>query len=300
MKNQITHSKSLIHAVTAVFAAWKKIHHYFQSEELDVVQKSDGPATVADRLADQSIIETLTKLDPEAGFLTEESENNKERLRKKRVWIIDPIDGTTEFMKGSPEFAMHVASVVRDGDNSGSKWELEAGIVFIPVTGELFFAQKGYGAYLKNFNPEDIISRDFEAQDIADYLSNATKQMVTDAAKIDESTVVVSKSNSTQRLNKAINSVPFGKVMRKGSLGVKVMEVVRGEADLYLHTETNLCKEWDLCAPQIILEEAGGFVTQLNQDRPVYNKPKVESMQGVVASNQSCHENVIKALDGVI
>jgi len=289
----------LQHAVTAAISAWQQIHHYFKSDDLDVFQKSDGPATAADRLADKLIIETLQKLDPEAGFLTEESEDNLERLEKNRVWIIDPIDGTTEFMKGSPEFAMHIGAVEKAAD-SADDWKPILGVVFIPMTGELFFAQKNQGAYLKKLNAKEIIKSEFELVSIDALLAEAELQKVSDVKLIDDTTVVVSKSNSTKRLNSVVDQVSFGKVMRKGSLGVKVMEVVRQNADVYLHTELNLCKEWDLCAPQVILEEAGGHVTVLNGKSPVYNKPVIESMQGVVASNESCHDNVLEAVNKVL
>ncbi|HEX9628817.1 MAG TPA: 3'(2'),5'-bisphosphate nucleotidase CysQ [Pyrinomonadaceae bacterium] len=240
---------------------------------LDIQQKADAddrePVTQADKLANEIIVKRLAREFPEDGILAEESIDTERRLGKSRVWMIDPLDGTTGFIDGNGDFAVQIGLA----ENS----VCVLGVVYQPLTGVLYRAVRGGGAWVERPEAEPERAR----------VSN----------RIDLSTMrlAASRSHRSPRMDKVVQKFGVKQEVRRGSVGIKVGLIVEQQCDLYVHLSPRT-KQWDTCAPEIILQEAGGKLTDLF-GRPLrYNSPEVQNRNGIVASNGVAHQEVIDAL----
>jgi 3'(2'), 5'-bisphosphate nucleotidase len=227
----------------------------------------DEPVTAADRAADALISVGLCKAFPDDGLLTEESDDDLSRLDKERVWIVDPLDGTTEFIRETGEFAVQIALTM-----SGQP---VLGVVYQPAKGRLFHAVQGRGAY-------EI----FRGQTSRLHVSTEP-----DPAKM---CLVASRAHYSPLVELARQALGIKSVNRMGSVGLKVGLVARAACDLYL--ATTVSKEWDICAPHTLLLEAGGLLTNLCGQSLVYNKADVTECTGLIASNGLAHAEIVDAL----
>jgi len=225
------------------------------------------PVTKADHAADDLIVAGLRTAFPGDGLLTEESPDDGSRLAKERVWIVDPLDGTSEFINETGEFAVQIALAV------GGQPVL--GVVFQPVRDRLFYALQGQGA----LQVHDGQTGRLHVSTVADPANMC---------------LVASRSHYSLFIEAARQALGISTVNRLGSVGLKVSLVARGECDLYL--ATTVSKEWDLCAPHALLLEAGGVLTNLCGDPLRYNKPDVNECQGLVASNGLAHAQIVETL----
>lgn len=230
-------------------------------------KSGDEPVTAADRAADRLIVTGLSKAFPDDGLLTEESEDDLSRLDKSRVWIVDPLDGTTEFIAETAEFAVQIALAVAG--------QPVLGVVYQPAKRQLFHAVRGCGAYA---------------------VSDGQKTSLQVSSKPDpaQMCLVASRSHYSSFIEAARQALGIKSVQRVGSVGLKVGLVARGACDLYL--ATTVAKEWDMCAPHILLSEAGGVLTNLCGESIVYNKPDVAECKGLVASNGLAHTQIVDTL----
>ncbi len=240
---------------------------------LDIQQKADAddrePVTQADKLANEIIVKRLAREFPEDGILAEESIDTERRLGKSRVWMIDPLDGTTGFIDGNGDFAVQIG-LAENG-------VCVLGVVYQPLTGVLYRAVRGGGAWVERPEAEPERAR----------VSN----------RIDLSTMrlAASRSHRSPRMDKVVQKFGVKQEVRRGSVGIKVGLIVEQQCDLYVHLSPRT-KQWDTCAPEIILQEAGGKLTDLF-GRPLrYNSPEVQNRNGIVASNGVAHQEVIDAL----
>ena len=254
-------------AVRLARQAGKAIMECYQ-EDLPVERKAKNePVTAADRIADGLISAGLRAAFPSDGLLTEESEDDLSRLDKERVWIVDPLDGTTEFIGRTGEFAVQIALSINA--------EPVLGVVYQPIKGQLFHAVQGQGAY---------------------HVCNGKKVRLGVSAVSEPANMrlVASRSHYTGFVEAARQSLGISTVNRVGSVGLKVALVARGVCDLYL--ATTISKEWDICAPHALLIEAGGILTNLCGEPLVYNKPDVAECLGLAASNGQAHAWIVDAL----
>ena len=206
---------------------------------------------------------------PGDGILAEESSDSEHRLDKNRVWLIDPMDGTKNFIARDGDFAVQIGLAVNG--------ESVAGVVYQPVRGVLYRAAFEGGAWMES-----------EAR-IAVRLW-ATKQ--TDPA---EMILASSRSHRSPRMERVVGAFGFKDEMRRGSVGVKIGLIAEQQADLYLHLSPST-KQWDTCAPEIILVEAGGRLTDLFGQPIRYNGIRIDNRNGIVATNGAAHEMVIENL----
>jgi 3'(2'), 5'-bisphosphate nucleotidase len=234
-----------------------------------VVDRKDGrePVTAADREADALIIDGLLAAFPNDGLLTEESKDDRSRLERERVWIVDPLDGTTEFIAATGEFAVQIALAM------GGYPVL--GIVYQPAKGRLFYAVQGQGAYQT-------------------YEGRTTRMRVSATSEPARMCLVASRSHYSPFVEAARRALDIQEVNRVGSVGLKVSLVARAACDLYL--ATTVSKEWDLCAPHALLLEAGGVLTNLCGEPLVYNKPDVNECRGLIGSNGLAHDRIVETL----
>ena len=242
------------------------LSHYRQGVAVDR-KAADEPVTVADRAADALIRAGLAQAFPGDGLLTEESEDDRTRLDRERVWIVDPLDGTTEFIAETGEFVVQIALTVAGAP--------VLGVVYQPTTGREYLALKGQGAY---------------------HLFDGRQERlwVSDIDEVVRMRLVASRSHYSPFVQDARRELGIEAVTRMGSVGLKVGEIVRARCDLYVGTSA--VKEWDLCAPHVVLLEAGGILTDLCGQTPVYNKPELAPCQGVIASNGRAHGVILDTL----
>jgi 3'(2'), 5'-bisphosphate nucleotidase len=225
------------------------------------------PVTAADRAADDLIAAGLHDAFPGDGLLTEESDDDLSRLEKERVWIVDPLDGTTEFIGETGEFAVQIALSIAGYP--------ALGVVYQPVRERMFYAEQGRGAYQLTDGPPLRLHVSAESE---------PAQMC----------LVASRSHYSPFLERARLALGIEVVDRVGSVGLKVGLLARGVCDLYL--ATTVAKEWDLCAPHALLLEAGGVLTNLCGEPLVYNKADVVECRGLIGSNGRVHQQIVDTL----
>ena len=213
--------------------------------------------TSADKRTEKILIEELQKAHPEYGIVTEETGIiNKSNIRNR--WIIDPIDGTMNFMNGIPQFAI---SIAYEEEN-----EIKCGVIFNPIMNEMFIAEKGNGAYLNNSRIR--VSKKKKIKD-ALIVTGGPKGASKIKEKIFSEYINVSKNVSNVR--------------KFGSAALDMAYVACGRFDGYWQRELNY---WDIAAGIIILKEAGGFVDFFEEDNNLPLK------RNVLATNSNIHKEL--------
>lgn len=240
---------------------------------LDVEQKNedDGsePVTQADRIANELIVSGLQREFPGDGILAEESVDTKRRLGKSRVWMVDPLDGTNGFIAGNGDFAVQIG-LAEEG-------EVIVAVVYAPLSGVLYRAVRGEGTWIERpeLEPE--------------------RAHVSDRRELAEMRLAASRSHRSPRMNKVVQRFGFREEVQRGSVGIKIGLLIEQQCDVYIHLSPRT-KQWDTCAPQLILTEAGGRMTDLFGDPLNYNVPDVQNRNGLVASNGASHDQIIEML----
>jgi 3'(2'), 5'-bisphosphate nucleotidase len=237
-------------------------------EKIGVDQQTE-PVTVADHIANELIVGGLKHEFPDDGILAEESVDTARRLTKSRAWMIDPLDGTNGFIARDGDFAVQIGLVV-DG-------QVVLGVVYQPVPDVLYRAIRGSGAWIER----------------SGYPTVAAK--VSDQTNVSLMRLAASRTHRSPRMDKVVQALQVKEEVRRGSVGVKVGLIIEQQCDLYVHLSSRT-KQWDTCAPQIILTEAGGRCTDLFGGPLLYNTPDVQNRNGLVASNGIAHEVVIEIL----
>ncbi|HZH34771.1 MAG TPA: 3'(2'),5'-bisphosphate nucleotidase CysQ, partial [Pyrinomonadaceae bacterium] len=227
------------------------------------------PVTEADRRASEIIVAGLEENFPHDGILSEEKADTAERLEKRRVWMIDPIDGTRGFINRDGDFAVQIGLTIEG--------ESVLGVVYEPLIERLFWAVKDAGAWLELPAHQPVRLR------------------VSDETRFGNMILAASRSHRSPKMNRIVKEFHFKNEIKRGSVGVKVGLLAMRECDVYIHLSPRT-KQWDTCAPQIILEEAGGLMTDLFGGKIVYNTASVQNYNGVVSSNGAVHEEIINRL----
>lgn len=240
---------------------------------LDIEQKNfdddSEPVTQADRIANELIVTRLQREFPGDGILAEESVDTSRRLDKARVWMVDPLDGTNGFIAGNGDFAVQIG-LAKNG-------EPIVAVVYQPSTGVLYRAIHGEGTWIERPQCEPERAR----------VSNHTN--------VSEMRLAASRSHRSSRMNKVVQRFGFREEVQRGSVGIKIGLLVEEQCDVYIHLSPRT-KQWDTCAPQLILTEAGGRMTDLFGEPLNYNVPDVQNRNGLVASNGACHDRIIATL----
>jgi 3'(2'), 5'-bisphosphate nucleotidase len=237
---------------------------------LAVDRKAEGePVTQADREADALITEGLRSAFPGDGLLSEEAVDDGSRLIKQRVWMVDPIDGTKDFVRGESGFAIMVGLIVGDRPILG--------VVYQPIGDRLYYATRGQGAFFVD-GGEPV--RPLKVSDITE--PSAIR-------------MVASKSHRDESIDRVRAALHIHDELNVGSVGLKVGLIARAERDLYVST-TSRSKRWDVCGPEAILVEAGGRLSDMTGALIDYRSQEIANRRGIVASNGLVHERVIERL----
>ena len=236
-------------ATRAAEEAGRIIRTLFKGK-FDVHEKSkNNPVTSADIEANHKIREIIQGRFPDDGWLSEEDQDDTRRLQSSRVWIVDPIDGTKEFIEGVPQFAVSIG-LVEDG-------RPKVGVVYNPVENRLYQAAAGEGARL-----------------------NGERIFVNSRQNIQGALLLVSRS---EPLRKFQVFVDLCEIQSVGSIAFRLAKVGGGEGDGTL-TFRNI-HEWDICAGALIVEEAGGKVIDGSGKALLFNGRDAK-YHGIVAANQ--------------
>lgn len=257
--------------IKLVRKAGEKISEIYQRAP-KVYEKEDGSVvTQADLASQRIILSGLRKYG--YGFLSEESRDDLSRLKKEKIWIIDPLDGTRDFLDRTDQFSIMVALIYER--------EPILGVVYQPVGDKMYFAEKGNGAYVKE-DGEPL--RKLEASNVT-YLSDAC--------------MVVSRSHLSDCERSFLAGNKVSRINYVGSIGVKLGLIAEGKADSYISFSNKTC-QWDICAPEIVLKEAGGEVTDLKGEHFIYNRPQIRNLNGIIAGNKAIHGEIIRKLQHLV
>jgi len=250
--------KELSAMMKAALDAEIKIKEVYETNFKVEIKSDDSPVTAADKGADQLIRAELSRQFPTYAFLTEESKDDKARLRNDYVFIVDPVDGTKEFVSRNGEFCTNIALSYRH--------EAVVGVINIPMQNVLYYAVKGQGAYRleKGKAPVRIF-----------------------VSKRDDRLIVVKSISFFNEDEKALIEKHRDRIAEIRPLGaaLKFCAIAEGTADLSYRESPNT-KEWDIAAGTIILKEAGGYILKHDLTEYSFNRDDVYNKEGYVLANK--------------
>ena len=243
---------------------------------------SEDPVTFADLKVNELIIQGINHKykDIDWEILSEENvkiESKKINTSGDWIWVLDPLDGTKDFIQGTSNYAMHLSL--------NYKQKPYIGFVLIPEMDELWI-----------FNGEKVWAEKRNGSIIKPKLfkNKSLKEMV----------IVTSKNHRNVLLRKLIEKIGFNKITIMGSIGCKITSILRGESDIYicLSLPGKSCpKDWDFAAPEAILKAAGGAITNLDNEELSYGKSNFEQGGIIVASNNNfMHESICLEIKEII
>jgi 3'(2'), 5'-bisphosphate nucleotidase len=232
----------------------------------------DEPVTEADRAASTLIVDRLQAAFPDDVVLSEEIPDDRSRLGRARVWMVDPIDGTRDFVMGDVGFAVMIGLCV-DGRPA-------VGAVAQPLSRKLYGGVAGQGSWL-------------EGPDGARRTLRTSSLAAAPGIRL-----VASKSHRTNRIDAVRRALQIDDELNIGSVGLKIGLVAEAARDLYIYPGVRT-KIWDSCGPEAILVGAGGRVSDMQGTPLVYDCPDLENRRGIVASNGPLHDYVIETLAAI-
>ena len=248
--------------------------HGFETEHKLGADNHSEPVTIADREASRIIVDGLAAAFSDDGILSEEEiDDLDQRLTKRRVWIIDPIDGTAGFVKHDGDFGVQIG-LAEDGVPI-------VGVVYLPLHDVLTFAARGEGAFLvRNGGASERIR-------------------VSEVNTFSDLKLAMSRNHASPRMSRIIEHFGFASIVRRGSVGLKVGLIADRTCDIYIHPSPRT-KLWDTCAPQVILEEAGGRFTDLFGFEMRYDGADLQNRNGILATNGVSHDAAVEHLKPIL
>lgn len=248
-------------AETAAREAGRAILKYYKKTYNVCDKGADSPVTSADLESNQVLRDRLLRAFPDFGWLSEESADAPDRLGCPTLWVVDPLDGTRDFILGTDEFAVSVG-LVRDGRPI-------LGVIYIPPLDLLYAAARGHGAHL-----------------------NGTRIVPSAQSNVSEARLIVSRSECERDgLSEVLRKVNVRHIDYVGSAALKMARVAAGKADAYVTLTPK--NEWDFCAGEAILNEAGGRVTDGRGEAFRYNR-KQTRVSNLTASNGPLHDALLE------
>jgi 3'(2'), 5'-bisphosphate nucleotidase len=230
------------------------------------MKPGDEPVTVADRTASEMILRGLAAAFPTDPVISEELPAGSGLLKRSRLWLVDPIDGTKDFIKGGDGFAVMIGLVIDHRP--------VLGVVHQPTIDRTFYATPA-GAFVTH--------------------AGETKPLaVSDVAAAADARLVASASHRTADIDRVKTELGIAEEMNVGSVGVKLCLIAMGVRDLYVNPSAKT-KSWDTCAPEAILASAGGRLSDLFGD-PIEYRDELAHRRGLVASNGHLHAEVVAKL----
>jgi 3'(2'), 5'-bisphosphate nucleotidase len=242
----------------AALDAEKKIKEIYQTAFAVEIKSDNSPVTAADKGADEMIRKELHHSFPEYGLLTEESKDDPSRLQKENIFIVDPVDGTKEFVARNGEFTTNIALA--------HQHEVVAGVINVPLKDVMYFAIKGQGAYKQEKGKEPV------------------RIHVSD--KLEHLTALRSRSFFAPA-EQALLDKHADKIAGVLTLGaaLKFCAIAEGKAEISYRLSQGT-KEWDIAAGTIILKEAGGLILKPDGSEYAFNREDVYNREGYMLMNR--------------
>jgi 3'(2'), 5'-bisphosphate nucleotidase len=258
LENELEVAKDL-----AVRAGAILLEHYSEATQVEWKGKND-PVTAADRAASRFIVDELRSRFSDDAVLSEEEKDNLARLKNPRLWVIDPMDGTKEFIARRPEFSVMIGLAVEG--------IARLGVVYQPIDGKLYFGAQGQGAGMTHAGATRVLRVSAENE-------------------FSRATMALSRSHLSSQTEAIRRQLGIEQTIQTGSIGLKVGLIAESRADVYVQGRgTSL---WDTCGPEAILHEAGGRMTDASGAPLRYDIAEVRNLQGVIATNGVLHDRVI-------
>ena len=243
-------------------------------KKIEILQNKNinDPVTSADLEVNELIINRINHKYQNVNWeiLSEENFkiNNHNNKNAEWLWVLDPLDGTKDFLQGTGNYAMHLALNYKNRPFIG--------VVLIPEKNELWLAH-GEKIWCEGRN------------------GNIQNKNISKTNILQEMTIVTSKNHRNEKLKTLIEKINFKKIIEMGSIGCKVASILRGESDIYLSLSLpgkTSPKDWDLAAPEAILNAAGGSITNINSKALIYGRSDLQHPGIIIATNNK--QNHIK------
>lgn len=267
----VDYTRELAVATAAAQQAGVELLRYFRGE-LKVERKADAsPVTAADRASEAVVLGALREAFPDDGILSEEqASGHRAWTAHRRCWVVDPLDGTRDFIEGREGFSVMIGLLV------DAKPTL--GVVHQPVVGRTYRYAPGAGA------------------DVLDAEGRSTPLSPSTRVPPEPIRLVASYSHRSPKVGEAKALLGIEDELMVGSVGVKIGLIASDQRDLYLNPDGH-CKLWDTCAPEAIIVGAGGRMTDFSGQPLVYDDPaRLRLDAGIIASNGACHDVVVERL----
>ncbi|MBD2313466.1 3'(2'),5'-bisphosphate nucleotidase CysQ [Desertifilum sp. FACHB-1129] len=243
---------------------------YYRGETLAVEQKKEGPVTAADIAVNRYILDRFKAElgDRDFGYLSEETYKGSQAvIEKPGVWIIDPLDGTRDFIEKTGEYAIHLALI--------ENHRPILSVVALPESDKVYWALRGKGTWVSTRTGQ------------TDPVQVSSKTAIADLG------LVASRTHRDNRLDAILAKLPTKDTQFVGSVGCKIVTIVEQHADIYISLSGKSApKDWDMAAPELILTEAGGKMTHADGSPLQYNTGDVSQWGCIVASNGHCHAEI--------
>lgn len=238
---------------------------YYDADDDDVRSKAGGsPQSAADRASNRFIVQALRERFPNDGLLAEESPDDMRRPGETRVWIVDPLDGTREFLDRIGQFVVQIAF--------SYEGRPVVGVVYQPTTDKSFSGIIGEGAWCEQHGETRTLT-------------------VSGRDRLSTYRCVLSRSHYSDVADDMLNAIGIDSVERIGSVGMKVAALLEQRADVYIHP-SSYTKLWDTAAPEAVLHAAGGTMTDCH-GRPLdYSGKDIKNRNGILASNSVAHKQL--------
>ena len=250
-------------AIKAAQEASNTILEIYQSNYNTFTKSDDSPVTDADLKSNKIINEILS--DTKYSILSEEDTDDQSRLSKDMIWIVDPLDGTSDFIDKTGEFTVMIALI--------QNRKPILGVIAWPTEKTLFVAQKNCGAFRYSNNKWDKIS-------------------VTKINELPKCRTLGSRHHLSNKEKNFIQKIGIEDFSSIGS-SLKVGKISSGEAEAYI-TTTNKMKEWDTAASHCIISEAGGKMTDMLGNELTYNNKNVHHENGILVTNGLIHDKILQ------
>lgn len=256
-------------AASAARAAGAAVLSHYGTAEAEL-KAGGSPVTIADHAASGVIIDRIRAAFPDDSILCEETADDPARLAARRLWIVDPLDGTKEFLAQNGEFSVMIG-LVSDG-------RPVVGVVYLPAVDRLYMAGAGTGAWTE---------------------AEGRRRRLIAGRKGDSLRLVISRSHVDATVEAMCAALPVTERRPSGSVGIKCALIAEGECDLYAHPVPYM-GEWDTCAPEVLLREAGGTVTDCLGEHLRYNKQDPHQPRGILACAPGLLEKVLPVVSAVL
>jgi 3'(2'), 5'-bisphosphate nucleotidase len=239
--------------------------------DYDVEDKEGQPVTVADQQSNELIVRALAERFPGDAILAEETPVTDDGWRTaERCWIVDPLDGTSDFVKGREGFAVMIGLAYRGRP--------ALGVVHVPKAGRTFLGLVGESAEEERGGERHTLKTSARSQ-------------------TNELRVICSIAHRDAALETALEALAPAETLSVGSVGYKVGKITADEADLYMAPTSHICL-WDTCGPEAILHAAGGRFLDMDGKPLEYTGPSLKHARGLLATNGACGDAVVAAVQG--